>query len=58
MDLSIQRGAQVVSDGLASHVWMETPDATYKSQKIFDRCQSEIMQEGKRIWPLQSFAVI
>jgi len=35
LDLAIYRGAKVVDDGLASHVWMETPDADLQVAKDF-----------------------
>jgi len=35
LDLSIERCARVVDDGLASHVWMETPDADLHVAKDF-----------------------
>jgi malate synthase A len=35
LDLSITRCTEVVKDGLASHVWMETPDADLHVAKIF-----------------------
>lgn len=35
LDLSIVRGTEVVKRGLASHVWMETPDADLHVAKAF-----------------------
>ena len=35
LDLSIHRGIEVVRAGLASHVWMETPDADLSIAKSF-----------------------
>lgn len=35
LELSIQRGAEVVKRGLATHVWMETPDAEVRDAKDF-----------------------
>jgi len=35
LELAIYRGTKVVGDGLASHVWMETPDADLKVAKDF-----------------------
>ena len=53
LDLSIQRGAQVVSDGLASHVWMETPDADLQVAKDFlDGVNVKLAPEGKRAYGL------
>jgi len=34
LDLAIYRGTKVVEDGLASHVWMETPDADLQVAKV------------------------
>jgi len=35
LELAIYRGTKVVDDGLASHVWMETPDADLQVAKNF-----------------------
>jgi len=35
LDLAISRGARIVNEGLASHVWMETPDADLNVAKDF-----------------------
>lgn len=35
MDISIQRSVRVIEEGLASHVWMETPDADLKTAQDF-----------------------
>lgn len=35
LELAIYRGTKVVDDGLASHVWMETPDADLQVAKDF-----------------------
>jgi len=35
LDLAIYRGTKIVDDGLASHVWMETPDADLQVAKDF-----------------------
>lgn len=49
LDLSIYRGYRVVSDGLASHVWMETPDADLQVAKDFiDGVNEKLSPEGKR----------
>jgi malate synthase len=49
LDLSIYRGYRVVSDGLASHVWMETPDADLQVAKDFmDGVNEKLSREGKR----------
>tara|TARA_B100000795_G_scaffold267130_1_gene251419 strand:+ start:1009 stop:4026 length:3018 start_codon:yes stop_codon:yes gene_type:complete len=53
LDLSIQRGAQIVSDGLATHVWMETPDADLQVAKDFlDGVNTKLAPEGKRAYGL------
>ena len=53
LDLSIYRGYRVVSDGLASHVWMETPDADLKVAKDFlDGVNAKLAPEGKRAYGL------
>lgn len=53
LDLSIQRGAAVVSDGLASHVWMETPDADLQVAKDFlDGVNAKLAPEGKQAYGL------
>ena len=49
LDLSIQRGAQIVADGLATHVWMETPDADLQVAKDFlDGVNGKLAKQGKR----------
>lgn len=49
MDLAIQRGYQIVSDGLASHVWMETPDADLQVAKDFLMgVNAKLAPEGKK----------
>jgi malate synthase len=53
LDLSIYRGYRVVSDGLASHVWMETPDADLQVAKDFmDGVNERLAAEGKRAYGL------
>lgn len=53
LELSIYRGASIVSDGLASHVWMETPDADLQVAKDFmDGVNELLAPEGKRAWGL------
>ena len=53
LDLSIYRGYKVVSDGLASHVWMETPDADLQVAKDFlDGVNAKLATEGKRAFGL------
>ena len=53
LDLSIQRGARIVSDGLATHVWMETPDADLQTAKDFlDGVNLKLAPEGKRAYGL------
>lgn len=53
LDLSIYRGYRVVSDGLASHVWMETPDADLQTAKDFlDGVNERLAPEGKRAYGL------
>ena len=43
LDLSIERCAKVVDQGLASHVWMETPDADLQVAKDFITGVNEIL---------------
>lgn len=53
LDLAIYRGYKVVSDGLASHVWMETPDADLQVAKDFlDGVNDKLAAEGKRAYGL------
>lgn len=53
MDLAIYRGYKVVSEGLASHVWMETPDADLQVAKDFlDGVNEQLAPEGKRAYGL------
>jgi len=49
LDLAIDRGARVVDDGLASHVWMETPNADLQVAKDFmTGVNDKLVQKGKR----------
>jgi len=53
LELSIERGARIVDDGLASHVWMETPDADLQTAKDFLDGVNEILApKGKQAWGL------
>lgn len=53
LELSIDRGYRVVSEGLASHVWMETPDADLHIAKAFlDGVNDRLAPEGKRAYGL------
>jgi malate synthase len=49
LDLSIERSANIVNDGLASHVWMETPDADLHIAKTYmDEVNKILFPKGKR----------
>jgi len=53
LDLSIERCAKVVDQGLASHVWMETPDADLQVAKDFITGVNEILvPKGKKAYGL------
>ncbi len=53
LDLSIYRGYKIVSDGLASYVWMETPDADLQIAKDFlDGVNEKLAPEGKKAFGL------
>ena len=53
LELAIERGARIVDDGLASHVWMETPDADLQTAKDFlDGVNKILAPKGKRAWGL------
>ena len=53
LDLSIERGARVVDDGLASHVWMETPDADLSVARDFIFGVNKILsKKGKKAYGL------
>ena len=53
MDLSIDRGIKVVDSGLASHIWMETPDADLATAKEFiTNVNKELFKKGKRAYGL------
>ena len=53
LDLAIQRCARVVDEGLASHVWMETPDADLRIAKIFLNGVNDILaKKGKKAYGL------
>ena len=53
LDLSIERCARVVDDGLASHVWMETPDADLHIAKDFLINVNKILvKKGKKAYGL------
>jgi len=48
LELAIYRGTKVVNDGLASHVWMETPDADLQVAKDFlIGVNANLASEGK-----------
>ena len=49
LDLSIERCAKVVEQGLASHVWMETPDADLQVAKDFITGVNDILVPKGRI---------
>ena len=49
LDLSIERSAKIIDDGLASHVWMETPDADLHIAKTYmDEVNKILLPKGKR----------
>ena len=49
LDLSIYRGARVIDEGLATHVWMETPDADLNMAKAhMDGINNILLPKGKR----------
>ena len=53
LDLSIERCARIVDDGLASHVWMETPDADLDVAKAFILGVNDILsKKGKKAYGL------
>ena len=53
LDLSIERAVKVVDQGLASHVWMETPDADLHVAKEFMTSVNKILEtRGKRAYGL------
>ena len=53
MDLSIDRCIKVVDEGLASHVWMETPNADLATAKEFiTNVNKELFKKGKRAYGL------
>jgi isocitrate lyase len=49
LDLSIYRGARIIDEGLATHVWMETPDADLSvAKKHMDGINEILLPKGKR----------
>ena len=53
LDLSIERGIKVVDQGLASHLWMETPDADLTVAKAFiDGVNKMLIPKGKKAYGL------
>ena len=48
LDLSIERCAKVVDQGLASHVWMETPDADLQVAKDFLLNVNKILEKKNK----------
>ena len=53
LDLSIERAVKVVDQGLASHVWMETPDADLHVAKEFLTSVNSILEKrGKKAYGL------
>lgn len=53
LDLSILRSTRIVDDGLASHVWMETPDADLQVAKDYLMTVNEnLSKKGKRAYGL------
>ena len=53
MDLSIDRGIKVVDEGLASHIWMETPNADLAVAKEYITTVNDVLMErGKKAFGL------
>ena len=53
LELSVERCARIVDDGLASHVWMETPDADLDDAKAFITGVNDILsKKGKKAYGL------
>jgi len=53
LDLSIYRGARIVDEGLASHIWMETPDADlHIAKKYMDGVNEILYPKGKKAYSL------
>ena len=53
LDLSIYRGARIVDEGLASHIWMETPDADlHIAKKYMDGVNEILLPKGKKAYSL------
>ena len=53
LDLSITRCTEVVKDGLASHVWMETPNADLQVAKTFlETVNKNLESYGKKAYGL------
>lgn len=53
LDLSIYRGARIVDEGLASHIWMETPDADlHIAKKYMDGVNAILRPKGKKAYSL------
>ena len=49
LDLSIYRGARIIDEGLASHIWMETPDADlHVAKKYLDGVNEILLPKGKK----------
>lgn len=53
LDLSISRSTRIVDDGLASHVWMETPDADLQVAKDYlMTVNKNLVKNGKKAYGL------
>lgn len=53
LDLSILRSTRIVDDGLASHVWMETPDADLQVAKTYlTTVNKNLESKGKKAYGL------
>ena len=53
LDLSILRSTRIVDDGLASHVWMETPDADLQVAKDYlMTVNKNLSKKGKKAYGL------
>ena len=53
LDLSISRSTRIVDEGLASHVWMETPDADLQVAKDYlMSVNKNLVKKGKKAYGL------
>ena len=53
MEISIQRCSKIVDEGLASHVWMETPDADLQvAHDFLEGVNNVLLPKGKKAYGL------